>query len=83
MFKTSFLNTLIFLIFSAIIGQLILGFIIAYMMKQKNQLVRSTVGLITLIGWIMPEVVVCILDAVIDRRAVAIDRPQQDVGQET
>ena len=58
MFKTSFLNTLIFLIFSAIIGQLILGFIIAYMMKQKNQLVRSTVGLITLIGWIMPEVVV-------------------------
>ena len=58
LFKTSFINTLIFLIFSAIIGQLFFGFVIAYMMKQKNQIVRSTVGLITLIGWIMPEVVV-------------------------
>jgi multiple sugar transport system permease protein len=58
LFRTSFVNTLIFLIFSAIIGQLIFGFIIAYLMKQKNQAVRSTVGLITLVGWIMPEVVV-------------------------
>ena len=58
LFRTSFMNTLIFLVFSAIIGQLVFGFIIAYLMKQKNQLVRSTVGLITLIGWIMPEVVV-------------------------
>ena len=58
LFRTSFMNTLIFLVFSAIIGQLVFGFIIAYLMKQKNPLVRSTVGLITLIGWIMPEVVV-------------------------
>lgn len=58
LFRTSFMNTLIFLIFSAIIGQLVFGFIIAYLMKQKHQLVRSTVGLITLVGWIMPEVVV-------------------------
>jgi multiple sugar transport system permease protein len=58
LFRTSFVNTLIFLIFSAIIGQLVFGFIIAYLMKQKNQAVRSTVGLITLVGWIMPEVVV-------------------------
>jgi multiple sugar transport system permease protein len=58
LFRTSFMNTLIFLVFSAIIGQLVFGFIIAYLMKQKNQLVRSAVGLITLIGWIMPEVVV-------------------------
>lgn len=58
LFRTSFINTLIFLIFSAIIGQLVLGFIIAYMMKQKNHIVRSVVGMITLVGWIMPEVVV-------------------------
>ena len=58
LFRTAFMNTMIFLIFSAIIGQLIFGFIIAYLMKQKNQIVRSTVGLITLVGWIMPEVVV-------------------------
>lgn len=58
LFRTSFWNTLIFLVFSAIIGQLVFGFIIAYLMKQKHPAVRSTVGLITLIGWIMPEVVV-------------------------
>lgn len=58
LFKQSFINTLIFLIFSAIIGQLILGFLIAFLMKQKNSIVRRIVGLIVLIGWIMPEVVV-------------------------
>lgn len=56
--KQSFINTLIFLIFSAIIGQLILGFFIAYLMKQKNGAVRRIIGTIVLIGWIMPEVVV-------------------------
>ncbi len=58
LFKTSFINTLIFLIFSAIIGQLVFGFIIAYLMKQKNKVVRSVVGMIILVGWIMPEIVV-------------------------
>ncbi len=58
LFKTSFMNTLIFLIFSAIIGQLVLGFIIAYLMKEKNPIVRSVVGMIILVGWIMPEIVV-------------------------
>ena len=58
LFKTSFMNTLIFLIFSAIIGQLVFGFIIAYLMKQKNKVVRSVVGMIILVGWIMPEIVV-------------------------
>lgn len=58
LFKQSFLNTLIFLVFSAIIGQLVLGFLIAFLMKQKNGIVRRIVGLIVLVGWIMPEVVV-------------------------
>ena len=56
--KQSFFNTLIFLIFSAIIGQMLLGFLIAYLMKQKNGAVRRIVGTIVLVGWIMPEVVV-------------------------
>lgn len=58
LFKTSFSNTLIFLIFSAILGQLILGFIIAFLMKQKRKGFRSFTGMAVLIGWIMPEVVV-------------------------
>lgn len=56
--KQSFFNTLIFLVFSAIIGQMILGFLIAYLMKKKNGAVRRIIGTIVLIGWIMPEVVV-------------------------
>ena len=58
LFKQSLINTLIFLVFSAIIGQLVLGFLIALLMKQKNTVVRRAVGLIVLCGWIMPEVVV-------------------------
>lgn len=58
LFKTSFANTLIFLIFSAILGQLILGFITAFLMKQKSKGFRSFTGMAVLIGWIMPEIVV-------------------------
>lgn len=58
LFKQSFINTIIFLVFSAIIGQLVLGFFIAFLMKQKNGIVRKVVGMIVMIGWIMPEVVV-------------------------
>ena len=58
LFKTSFQNTLIFLIFSAIIGQMVLGFIIALFMKEKKKFFRSFVGMAVLIGWIIPEVVV-------------------------
>ncbi len=58
LFKTSFVNTLIFLVFSAIIGQLILGFIIASLMKQKNRHFRNFIGITVLTGWITPEVIV-------------------------
>lgn len=58
LFRTSFLNTLIFLICSAIIGQMGLGFLIALFMKQKKKVFRSFVGMVVLVGWIMPEVVV-------------------------
>lgn len=60
LFKTSFMNTVIFLVFSAIIGQLVLGFIIAFLMKQKRKGFRSFTGMSVLIGWIMPEVVVAL-----------------------
>ena len=80
LFRTSFLNTLIFLVFSAIIGQLVFGFIIAYLMKQKNQIVRSTVGLITLIGWIMPEVVVSFCMVAFFNRDGSLSMILQSIG---
>jgi len=57
LFKTSFFNTLIFLVFSAVIGQAVLGFCIAFLMKEKNIVFRRFVGISVLIGWIVPELI--------------------------
>jgi multiple sugar transport system permease protein len=57
---TSIVNTLIFLVGSSLIGQQLLGFIIAYCMKNKNTIFRRTIGIIVLAGWILPEVVVAL-----------------------
>lgn len=54
----SLLNTLIFLIGSSIIGQQVIGFFTAYLMKNKNRLFRGIIGSLILIGWIMPEIIV-------------------------
>lgn len=50
-------NTLIFLIGSAVIGQQVLGFLIALLMKKKNKTFRRVVGTIVLAGWVTPEIV--------------------------
>jgi len=55
--STVLYNTLIFLFFSGIIGQQCLGFILASLMKKKNQIVRSFVGFTVIAGWITPEIV--------------------------
>ncbi|HWR12267.1 MAG TPA: sugar ABC transporter permease [Rectinemataceae bacterium] len=60
LFRTSFANTLVFLVFSAIIGQLVLGFLIAMLMKKKKRWFRSAVGISVLAGWITPEVIVAL-----------------------
>ncbi|CQR48485.1 Lactose transport system permease protein LacF [Paraliobacillus sp. PM-2] len=57
-FKTSVLNTIIFLIASAVIGQQIVGFLVAYLMKQKARPFRRIIGILILAGWITPEIVV-------------------------
>lgn len=57
--KISIINTLIFLI-GSLIGQQVLGFLIALLMKNKNRIFRRIVGPIFLAGWIMPEVVVAL-----------------------
>lgn len=58
LFLRSFLNTLVFLIFSAILGQMVLGFLIALLMRGKGRGLRSVVGITVLAGWIAPEVIV-------------------------
>ncbi|MET3849665.1 sugar ABC transporter permease [Paenibacillus sp. OAE614] len=55
--RVSIWNTLIFLIGSAVVGQQVLGFIIALLMKHKNRLFRRIIGTIVLAGWVTPEIV--------------------------
>lgn len=50
-------NTLIFLIGSAVIGQQVLGFLIAFLMKHKKRIFRRVIGTIVLAGWVTPEIV--------------------------
>lgn len=57
--QTSIVTTIIFLI-GSVVGQTILGFAIAYLMKAKNKLFRRIMGAIVLAGWVMPETVAAI-----------------------
>ncbi len=57
--RTSILNTLIFLL-GSLIGQQVLGFFIALLMKNKNKVFRSFIGPCILAGWVMPEIVVAL-----------------------
>ncbi|WP_059046027.1 carbohydrate ABC transporter permease [Paenibacillus rubinfantis] len=55
--KISIWNTLIFLFGSAVIGQQVLGFLIALLMKHKNRTFRRVIGTVVLAGWVTPEIV--------------------------
>lgn len=55
----SIVNTMIFLV-GSLIGQQVLGFILAYMMRSVSSGFRRVVGPIILAGWVMPEIVVAL-----------------------
>lgn len=55
-FTAAITNTLVFLL-GSIIGQTILGFMIAYFMRDSTIGVRRVTGIIILAAWIMPELV--------------------------
>ncbi len=57
--KTSILTTIIFLI-GSVAGQTVLGFVIAYLMREKNRIFRRIVGAVVLAAWVMPETVAAI-----------------------
>lgn len=56
-FRSSIYKTIIFLFFSAIVGQCFLGFLIAFLMKEKNRHFRRAVGLTVIAAWVTPEIV--------------------------
>jgi multiple sugar transport system permease protein len=57
-FRISVINTIVFLIFSALIGQQILGLILALLMNEKARAFRSVIGAFVLAAWVTPEIVV-------------------------
>lgn len=57
-FRTSVLETLVFVFLSAVLGQCLLGFILAFLLKGKNPAFRRIFGLIIIAAWVTPEVVV-------------------------
>lgn len=59
-FFSSFNATWIFLFASGIIGQQLLGFVVAFLMQRKNQTFRKVVGATIMAGWVTPELIVAI-----------------------
>jgi multiple sugar transport system permease protein len=56
-FRQSLLYTLIFTVLSAVIGQNILGMVLALLMRSGTAWVRAFVSAIVIGAWVMPEVV--------------------------
>lgn len=57
-FVESLIHTAVFLLFSAVLGQQILGFFIARFMQKQGKGLQRVVGTSILLGWVTPEVVV-------------------------
>ncbi|WP_085524522.1 carbohydrate ABC transporter permease [Tuberibacillus sp. Marseille-P3662] len=57
-FRISVVKTIIFLLLSAVIGQQVLGFLLAILMKERNKSFRRIIGIIVIAGWVTPEIVV-------------------------
>lgn len=53
-------NTLVFL-FGSLVGQQVLGFLIAWLVRRRSQLVRGTVGTVVVAAWVLPEIVVAFI----------------------
>src|SRR5579875_583521 len=56
-FIQSIIKTLIFVVGSAVIGQNLLGMIIAMLLRNRSRFVRTSVSLIVVGAWVMPEIV--------------------------
>ena len=70
LFGNSLWLTLLFVLGSAVIGQNVLGFGLAWMLRRARPLIRRTVEGLVLLSWILPSTVVAYLwTTVLDRDA--------------
>lgn len=56
-FRVSVRRTITFLFFSAIVGQCLLGFMIAFLMRGKGKFIKRFVGIAVIAAWVTPEIV--------------------------
>ncbi len=56
-FWTALVLTVVFVLFSAIIGQNVLGLGVAALMRIGSKSVNSVVGALVVVAWVMPEIV--------------------------
>ena len=49
--------SLTYLVFSALIGQAVLGLLLALMMRKRNRVFKSILGSIIVVAWVIPDVV--------------------------
>lgn len=69
-FTSALWLTLVYVALSAVLGQNILGFLLAWFFKRTNTIVRSVLTVLVLLAWILPGSVVAFLwQALLDRRA--------------
>lgn len=59
--RKSLLLTIAFLLGSAIIGQSILGMILALLMQPAMRLIRMSVGAVIVVAWVVPEVAAALM----------------------
>ncbi|QBD77439.1 sugar ABC transporter permease [Ktedonosporobacter rubrisoli] len=49
--------SLLYLAFSALLGQALLGLLLALLMRQRNRIYKSVLGAIIIFAWVIPDVV--------------------------
>jgi multiple sugar transport system permease protein len=69
LFTNALFLTLLYVGFSAVIGQNVLGFMLAWYFRRAQTWVRATLNVLVLLAWILPGSVVAFLwQALLDRR---------------
>ncbi len=56
-FPISVFNTVLFVVFSAVIGQNVLGLLLALLMRSSSRTVSAIVGTVVVTAWVLPEIV--------------------------
>lgn len=56
-FFNAFKVSLTYLVFSALIGQAVLGLLLALLMRKRNRIFKAVLGSIIVIAWVIPDVV--------------------------